>query len=272
MQIQCRLYSGHATNCKKERLLSSRMQAVRAAERLDLRSRPWRRIIATGGETRSHHTCHAMQAGLVTKRGQQVLQTLPARPQGSYRPYELALALPTLLPWPLWSPSPSYWFLINFVSQVSLAWVARACHPWMPWFHVFLRNRLEWCRHVQTQKDLELSKLRSGMCGEGLLAGRALDKPGAGCHLLPCPFGFASSSWPPLQPPAFYLVHYWGDLVRHKDPTVVVEFIGWHDALVKVLNALEAIKVHTQSRNMDQNTPYWLACCANRPHSLQESY
>ncbi|CAE7941771.1 unnamed protein product [Symbiodinium necroappetens] len=53
------------------------------------------------------------------------------------------------------------------------------------------------------------------------------------------------------QPPAFYLVHYWGDLV---------------------LNALEAIKVHTQSRNMDQNTPYWLACCANRPHSLQDAF
>mmetsp|Transcript_53480 Transcript_53480/g.125477 ORF Transcript_53480/g.125477 Transcript_53480/m.125477 type:complete len:669 (-) Transcript_53480:145-2151(-) len=53
------------------------------------------------------------------------------------------------------------------------------------------------------------------------------------------------------QPPAFYLVHYWGDLV---------------------VNALEAIKVHTQSRNMDQNTPYWLACCANRPNSLQDAF
>ncbi|CAE7038474.1 unnamed protein product [Symbiodinium natans] len=53
------------------------------------------------------------------------------------------------------------------------------------------------------------------------------------------------------QPPAFYLVHYWGDLV---------------------LNCLEGIKVHMQSRNLDQSTPYWLACCANRPHSLQDAF
>ena len=46
---------------------------------------------------------------------------------------------------------------------------------------------------------------------------------------------------------------------------------GGHDLpLAEVLNCLEAIKVHMQSRSLDQSTPYWLACCANRPHSLQE--
>jgi len=53
------------------------------------------------------------------------------------------------------------------------------------------------------------------------------------------------------QAPAFYLVHYWGDLV---------------------LNLVDAIKVHMQSRNLEETTAYWLACLANRPHSLQDAF
>lgn len=53
------------------------------------------------------------------------------------------------------------------------------------------------------------------------------------------------------QPPAFYLVHYWGDLV---------------------LNLIDAIRVHMQSRNLEETTTYWMGLFANRPHSLQDAF
>ena len=40
----------------------------------------------------------------------------------------------------------------------------------------------------------------------------------------------------------------------------------------EVLNLVDAIKVHMQSRNLEETTAYWLACLANRPHSLQERW
>ena len=53
------------------------------------------------------------------------------------------------------------------------------------------------------------------------------------------------------QAPAFYLIHYWGDLV---------------------LNLIEAIRVHMQNRNLAESTTYWMALFANRPHSLQDAF
>lgn len=53
------------------------------------------------------------------------------------------------------------------------------------------------------------------------------------------------------QPPAFYLIHFWGDLV---------------------LNLIEAIRVHMQSRNVEETSAYWMGLFANRPHSLQDAF
>mmetsp|Transcript_44558 Transcript_44558/g.80075 ORF Transcript_44558/g.80075 Transcript_44558/m.80075 type:complete len:668 (-) Transcript_44558:58-2061(-) len=51
------------------------------------------------------------------------------------------------------------------------------------------------------------------------------------------------------QTPAFYLLHWWGDLVT---------------------NTMAIMKTHLEMRKLDESTPYWIASCACRPHSTQE--
>jgi len=51
------------------------------------------------------------------------------------------------------------------------------------------------------------------------------------------------------QTPAFYVLHWWGDLA---------------------LNTMATIKTHLDLRKLDADTPYWIASCACRPHSTQE--
>eukprot|EP00930_Biecheleria_cincta_P101891 TRINITY_DN93542_c0_g1_i1.p1 TRINITY_DN93542_c0_g1~~TRINITY_DN93542_c0_g1_i1.p1 ORF type:complete len:665 (+),score=124.13 TRINITY_DN93542_c0_g1_i1:130-2124(+) len=52
------------------------------------------------------------------------------------------------------------------------------------------------------------------------------------------------------QPPKYYLVHWWGD---------------------KLLNVMKCMKTHMQVRSLAEDTIYWIAFFANRPHSPQDN-
>lgn len=52
------------------------------------------------------------------------------------------------------------------------------------------------------------------------------------------------------QPPKYYLLHWWGDLM---------------------LNVIKCMKTHMEIRSLAEDTVYWIACFANRPHSSQDN-
>jgi len=52
------------------------------------------------------------------------------------------------------------------------------------------------------------------------------------------------------QPPKYYLLHWWGDLL---------------------LNVIKCMKTHMEIRSLAEDTVYWTACFANRPHSSQDN-
>lgn len=52
------------------------------------------------------------------------------------------------------------------------------------------------------------------------------------------------------QTPKYYLLHWWGDLI---------------------LNVMKSMKAHMEFRSLDENTVYWTACFANRPHSSPDN-